>query len=144
YGSRHYVAAAKADGSLASIKAMVLVDMIGDRNLTIRRDENSTAWLTGLIWSAAKRQNHANAFLSESTRVEDDHVPFVSAGVPSIDVIDLDYPQWHTAGDTLDAVSARSLQIVADVLLAALPEIESQLSKTPGLRREPIDHTPGR
>ena len=47
--------------------------------------------------------------------------------MPSVDIIDLDYPAWHTAGDTLDAVSARSLQVVGDVLLAALPQIEAQL-----------------
>ncbi len=128
YGSRHYVETAKADGSLGSIKALVLIDMIGDRHLTIRRDENSTPWLTDAIWSEAKRLNAA-AFMSETTRVEDDHVPFVAAGVPAVDVIDLDYPQWHTAGDTLDAVSARSLQIVGDVVVAALSRIESHRAR---------------
>jgi Zn-dependent M28 family amino/carboxypeptidase len=128
YGSRHYVAAAKRDGSLASLKAMVLVDMIADRDLTIRRDTNSTAWLTDVIWAAA-RKSGADAFLDETTRVEDDHLPFLAAGVPAVDIIDLDYPQWHTAGDTLDAVSARSLQTIGDVVLAALPAIESRLRK---------------
>jgi glutaminyl-peptide cyclotransferase len=128
YGSRHYAAAAKADGTLTSIKALVLVDMIGDRNLTIRRDENSTKWLTDIIWSSAKQLN-ASAFLNEATRVEDDHLPFLAAGVSSVDVIDLDYTPWHTAGDTLDAVSARSLQVVGDVLLAALSQIESHLTR---------------
>jgi glutaminyl-peptide cyclotransferase len=129
YGSRHYVAASKADGTLASIKALILVDMIADRDLTIRRDTNSTPWLTDAIWAAAKRLDPATAFLPESTRIEDDHLPFLAAGVPSVDIIDLDYPQWHTAGDSLNAVSARSLQIVGDALLAALPQIESRLSK---------------
>ncbi|HEV3060598.1 MAG TPA: M28 family peptidase [Vicinamibacterales bacterium] len=129
YGSRHYVAAAKAGGSLASIKAMILVDMIADRHLTIRRDTNSTQWLTDVIWAAAKRLDPSTAFLSESTQIEDDHLPFLGAGVPSVDIIDLDYPQWHTAGDSLDAVSARSLQVVGDALLAALPQIESRLSR---------------
>jgi len=128
YGSRHYVEAARKDGTLSSLKAMVLVDMIGDRNLTIRRDSNSTAWLTDLIWSAARRLNQP-AFMQEPTRVEDDHLPFLAAGVPSVDIIDLDYPQWHTAGDTLDAVSARSLQVVGDVLLASLPAIEAHITK---------------
>jgi len=59
--------------------------------------------------------------------LEDDHVPFLAAGIPSVDIIDFDFPAWHTAGDTLDAVSARSLQIVGDVLLAALPQIEAKL-----------------
>jgi Zn-dependent M28 family amino/carboxypeptidase len=128
YGSRRYVDMARKDGTLASLKAMILVDMIGDRNLTIRRDSNSTQWLTDLIWSTAKRLNQP-AFMPEPTRVEDDHLPFLEAGVPSVDIIDLDYPQWHTAGDTLDAVSARSLQVVGDVLIASLPAIEARLTK---------------
>ena len=59
-------------------------------------------------------------------KIEDDHLPFVKAGVPSVDIIDLEYPQWHTAEDTLDAVSARSLQVVGDVVVAALPQIEAR------------------
>ena len=129
YGSRHYVEAAKRDGSLASMKSLILVDMIGDRDLDIRRDENSTPWLTDLIWGAAKRQELDDYFIPDSTRVEDDHLPFLAAGVPSVDIIDLDYEAWHTAKDNLDAVSARSLQVVGDVLMAALPAIESHLIK---------------
>jgi len=126
YGSRHYVEAARRDGSLATLKAMVLVDMIGDRDLVVRRDTNSTPWLTDLVWGAAKRLELDNYFVPESTRVEDDHLPFLAAGVPSVDIIDLDYEPWHTAKDTLDAVSARSLQVVGDVVLAALPHIEAR------------------
>jgi glutaminyl-peptide cyclotransferase len=130
YGSRHYVEVAKRDGSLATLKALVLIDMIGDRDLDIRRDTNSTPWLTNAIWEAAKRQNLDDYFLADSTRIEDDHLPFLAAGVPSVDIIDLDYEAWHTAKDTLDAVSARSLQVVGDVVLAALPHIETQLAKS--------------
>ncbi len=128
YGSRHYVDVAKRDGSLASLKAFVLVDMIGDRDLQIRRDLNSTRWLTDIVWDAARRQKLDNAFISDSTQIEDDHLPFVQAGVPSVDIIDLDFPAWHTAQDTLDVVSARSLQVVGDVVLAALPQIEARLT----------------
>jgi len=129
YGSRHYVEAGKRDSSLATLKALILVDMIGDRDLRIRRETNSTPWLTNLIWDAAKRLRLDNAFIAESTRVDDDHMPFLAAGVPSVDIIDLDYDAWHTPKDTLDAVSARSLQTVGDVVLAALPGIEAQLAK---------------
>ncbi len=129
YGSRHYVEMAKRDGSIAAIKAMVLVDMIGDRDLDIRRDENSTGWLSDAIWSAARQKELDDYFIADSTRIEDDHLPFLAAGVPSVDVIDLDYDAWHTAKDNLDAVSARSLQVVGDVLLAALPSIEAHLVK---------------
>jgi hypothetical protein len=67
--------------------------------------------------------------MDEQTTVEDDHLPFLAAGVPSLDIIDLDYPQWHRADDNLDNVAARSLQIVGDTLLASLPEIEAYLQK---------------
>jgi glutaminyl-peptide cyclotransferase len=131
YGSRHYVDVAKRDGSLATLKALVLIDMVGDRDLRIRRDTNSTPWLTNIVWDAARSQQLDRVFIAESTRVEDDHVPFVAAGVPAVDIIDLEYEAWHTAKDTLDAVSARSLQVVGDVVLGALPAIEARLAKTP-------------
>jgi len=129
YGSRHYVEAAKRAGTLASIKALLLVDMIGDRDLGLRRDTYSTLWLTDAIWDAAKRKKLDAYFLAATNTIEDDHLPFLQAGIPSVDLIDLDYPQWHTAQDNLDAVSARSLQVVGDVVLAALPAIETRLAK---------------
>ncbi len=108
--------------------------MIADRDLTIRRESASTPWLTDAIWAAAKRLGHTRAFLDSSHEIEDDHLPFLQAGVPAIDIIDGpdDYPPWHTAGDTLDKVSARSLQTVGDVLLEALPAIEKRLSSRSG------------
>jgi hypothetical protein len=112
------------------LKALILVDMIGDRDLDIRRDTNSTPWLTNVIWEAARRQNLDDYFIGDSTRIEDDHLPFLAAGIPSVDIIDLDYDAWHTAKDSLDAVSARSLQVVGDVVLGALPTIEAHLTKT--------------
>jgi glutaminyl-peptide cyclotransferase len=130
YGSRHYVTAARSAGTLASLKALILLDMIGDRELNLRRDTNSTPWLTDIVWAAAKRLGHGAHFLDEPFPVEDDHIPFLKAGVPAVDLIDLDYADWHQAGDTLDKVSARSLQIVGDVVLAALPDIEARLLKS--------------
>jgi Zn-dependent M28 family amino/carboxypeptidase len=130
YGSRHYVAVGKKDGSLPSIKAHILIDMVGDRDLQLKRDLNSTPWLTDIVWSTAKRQKLDGYFVPQTTRIEDDHLPFVEAGVPSVDIIDLEYTPWHTAQDTLDAVSARSLQIVGDVVVAAIPQIEAR-SATP-------------
>jgi len=129
YGSRHYVLAGKRGGTLAGIKAHVLVDMIGDRDLRLQRDLNSTPWLTDIIWAAAKARKLDTYFVPQSTQIEDDHIPFMQAGVPSVDVIDLEYDAWHTPGDTLDAVSARSLQVVGDVILAALPQIEARFAK---------------
>jgi glutaminyl-peptide cyclotransferase len=129
YGSRHYVDVAKRDGTIATLKALLLVDMIGDRDLDIRRDMNSTPWLTDILWATAKHQDLDDYFIPDSTRIEDDHLPFLAAGVPSVDIIDLDFDAWHTAKDNLDAVSARSLQVVGDVVLAALPTIEAHLVK---------------
>ena len=129
YGSRHYVEAARRAGALKQIRAMVLVDMIGDRDLHIRRELSSTPWLTDIVWAAAKRLKRTDVFLDETTQIDDDHLPFLRAGVPAVNIIDgpEDYAPWHTAGDTLDKVSARSLQTVGDVLLEALPAIEKKL-----------------
>jgi Zn-dependent M28 family amino/carboxypeptidase len=128
YGSRHYVESAQKAGTLASLKALVLLDMIGDRNLNIRRDSNSTRWLTDIIWASAAKLGYRANFLTEETTIDDDHVPFLKAGIPSVDVIDLDYTAWHTPEDDLDRVSARSLQIVGDVVLDAWPQIERRVA----------------
>jgi Zn-dependent M28 family amino/carboxypeptidase len=129
YGSRYYVDAAKKAGTLGSIKAMILVDMIGARTLRLEREAKYSAkWLNDIIWAAAKTLNYGATFVDVDTQIEDDHQPFFEAGVACSDLIDLnDYPQWHTAQDDLDHVAARSLQIVGDVVLAALPEIEKYL-----------------
>jgi glutaminyl-peptide cyclotransferase len=129
YGSRHYVQAAQKDKSLATLKALVLLDMIGDRDLTVRRDANSTPWLVEVVWAAAARLGHSRTFSNELTTVEDDHIPFVRAGIPAVDIIDLDNPTWHTPQDTIEFVTARSLQTVGDVVLAALPDIEKRLAQ---------------
>jgi glutaminyl-peptide cyclotransferase len=135
YGSRYYVEAARRDGTLKDIHAMVLVDMIGDRQLTIKRDTYSTPWLNDIIWSAARRLNRPE-FVNDTTMIEDDHLPFIEAGVPAVDIIDLEYPDesmryWHTAEDTIDKVSAKSLQVVGDVLLEALKGIEARVTGPP-------------
>jgi Zn-dependent M28 family amino/carboxypeptidase len=128
FGSRHYVDAAKKDGTVKDIKAMILVDMIGDKAPGFKRESRSTPWLTDAIWAAARELKRPE-FLAESTPIDDDHLPFLAAGVPATDIIDLEYPDassryWHSAEDTLENVSAQSLQVVGDVLLAALPTIE--------------------
>jgi glutaminyl-peptide cyclotransferase len=134
YGSRHYVETARGNGTLKDIRAFILVDMIGDRELVIKRESRSTRWLTDAIWSAAKRLNRPE-FSDDAIAVEDDHLNFVEAGVPAVDLIDFEYHTrsgavaWHTREDTLDNVSARSLEVVGEVLLAALPSIESTLAK---------------
>ena len=127
YGSRYYVESARKDGTLQQIAALVLVDMIGDKDLGMKRESQSTPWLTSVIWDTAARLGRKE-FLSEETPIEDDHIPFLEAGVAAVDLIDLDYQPWHTPQDTMDKVSAKSFQSVGDVLLAALPAIENRVS----------------
>jgi glutaminyl-peptide cyclotransferase len=129
YGSRFYVEAARKAGAAGDIRAFVLVDMIGDSNLVIKREANSTPYLTDAIWSAAQRLNRRE-FVPETTPIEDDHLEFLAAGIPSVDIIDLEYPDatsrfWHTQEDTIDKISAQSLQAVGDVVLEALPALEN-------------------
>lgn len=129
YGSQYYVDSARKSGTLSSLKAMVLVDMIADRSPRFMRESNSTPWLTEIIWSTAQKLGHRTIFVNASTPIEDDHVPFLAAGVPATDIIDLDYPAWHTPADTLDQTSARTLQVVGDVVVASLGPIEARLAR---------------
>ena len=128
YGSRHLVEKLKASNELSKIGALFLVDMIGDRDLDIRRETNSTPWLTDLVWGTAKRLGYERNFLPASSPVDDDHIPFLKAGVPAVDLIDFNYGPgnryWHTAEDTLDKVSAQSLGAVGEVLLEAIAELD--------------------
>jgi glutaminyl-peptide cyclotransferase len=131
YGSRYYVEAARKAGTLGSVRAMILVDMIGARNLKVLREtQYSAGWLIDIVWAAAKKLGYGTTFLDIPYPVDDDHLPFVQAGVPSLDIIDLrDYPEWHTAQDDLAHVGAGSLGIVGEVLVAAAPDIEKYLEK---------------
>ena len=129
YGSQYYVDAARKAGTLASLKALILVDMIGDRSQRFTRESRSTRWLTDEVWSTAKRLGYGSVFAEEMTPIEDDHLPFLNAGVPATDIIDLDYAAWHTPYDTLDQTSARSLEIVGTVIVNALSPIETRLQR---------------
>lgn len=124
YGSRHLAAKWENDGTLKRIKAFLLADMIGDKNLDIQRDLNSTPWVLDVVKKAASRLGYQSYFFAQNEQVEDDHLPFVQRGVPSADVIDLDYgPQnayHHTAQDTMDKLSAKSLTIAGNVFLETI------------------------
>lgn len=126
YGTRHLAAKWANDGTLAKVKAFVLADMCGDKDLNIDRDSNSTPWLLDMLSVAAKNTGHSSSIFKNDTTVLDDHLPFKQRGVPVLDIIDLDYgphtastPEGfhHTAEDTLDKVSAHSLQISGDLFL---------------------------
>jgi glutaminyl-peptide cyclotransferase len=133
YGSRYYVQAAKAAGATAAMKANILVDMIGAKDLKMWRETRSTKWLTDIVWATAKRLGHGSTFVEQAGEVEDDHFAFLDAGIPSTDLIDLmDYPYWHNQQaccDDITRVAAGSLQIVGDVIVAAIPDIEKRLLK---------------
>jgi Zn-dependent M28 family amino/carboxypeptidase len=130
YGSRRLAAELARARRLP--RAMILVDMIGDRDLAIKRESYSARWLTDIVWDAAARLGYGRHFLSEAMPVEDDHVPFLKLGVPATLLIDFDFPPWHTADDTLDKVSADSLAVVGAVVLEALPSVEHYLSREGG------------
>ncbi|MGH9863616.1 MAG: M28 family peptidase [Candidatus Acidiferrales bacterium] len=121
YGSRYQASIWQRDGVLSRIKALINVDMIGDKNLALKRDSNSTAWLTDLIWKVAQEKGFETHFVEGAMAVEDDHMPFIRAGVAAVDLIDFDYgPQnryWHTPQDTPDKLSPRSLETVGEVVL---------------------------
>ena len=128
YGSRHLAARWGRDGTLGQIKAFMLADMIGDKDLDIQRETNSTTWLISLVGQAAHKFGYDRYFFQREMAVEDDHLPFVARGVPSIDVIDLDYgpnnSYHHTAQDTMDKISARSLTIDGDVFMETIRLID--------------------
>jgi Zn-dependent M28 family amino/carboxypeptidase len=131
YGSRHDVSRRLKEGKLRQLKALILVDMIGDKNLDIRREPTSTKWLTDLIWNTAHANGYRKEFLDEEERIEDDHIPFINAGIDAVDIIDFNYEPWHTVGDTLDKTSGASLKVVGDVVYQSLPEIDKRVSSAP-------------
>lgn len=128
YGSRQLANKLTADGDLSRIRAMILVDMIGDAHLGISQDQNSTAWLNKLVWNEADKLGYSKYFLKHKIAVLDDHTPFVKYGVSAIDLIDFDYgpdnSYWHTAQDTVQHCSPASLTIVGRVVKATLAALE--------------------
>lgn len=103
--------------------AAVIIDMIGDKDLNIYRELNSNPALTNAIWAQAQALGYSQQFINQPKyRMLDDHIPFIKAGIPAVDVIDFDYPYWHTTEDTADKVSAQSLQAVGDTLAAWLTQ----------------------
>ena len=130
YGSRHQLAAWKRQGILPSIRALINVDMIGDARLGLTYERHSTTWLRDLIWRTADRLGYADAFPTGTDQyIEDDHLPFIDAGVPAADLIDFEYGPgnryWHTEYDTIDKLSSTSFAITLHVVSETL----GQLSK---------------
>jgi len=129
YGSRHLARKWKDQGVTSRIRAFVLLDMIGDRNIDILRDKNSTPWLLDLVWETAREIGLANILSPLETHISDDHIPFLDVGVAAVDLIDMNYPPWHTEDDTLDKISADSLEKVGRLVVAMLQKIEARFQR---------------
>ena len=98
-------------------RAAIIVDMVGDADLNIYIEQNSNTALVAEIWGQAARLGFEQQFIpTVKYNMEDDHTPFLKAGIPAVDIIDFDYPYWHTAADTPDKVSPKSLEIVGETL----------------------------
>jgi Zn-dependent M28 family amino/carboxypeptidase len=130
YGIRHLADKWQADGTLKTIKAFLLADMIGDADLNIDRDQNSTPWLEDTVYQAATRLGYQSHFYARTLQVDDDHRPFLRRGVPCADLIDFDYGYenvfWHTPQDTVDKLSPKSLEIVGSVILETVQMLDAK------------------
>lgn len=126
YGSRHLADKFSASGLVPRIRALILLDMIGNKGVSIERDTNSTVWLQQFVASAAHRLGYSASFFRISNAIDDDHQQFLRVGIPSVDLIDLTYKYWHTPQDTMDKLSPSSFQIVGAVTLETLAMLEAQ------------------
>jgi len=133
YGSRQMAANLELTGQLKNIKAVILVDMIGQKGLHIPKDSYSTPWLTDLVWSTAAKLGYQKVFVPQTAGAEDDHQPFLAKGLAAVDLIDLnDYINegyWHTPQDTMDKISPKNLAIVGHVVLASVDALEKKFSQ---------------
>ena len=123
YGSRFFAKKARQASRAQYYDGGIVWDMMGDRDLTITLPLDSPAKLASGIFAAADALQVRNHFTYYSNTIIDDHSPFNAVGIPTIDLIDFDFPPWHTAADTMDKLSAQSLQIVGAVTLYYLAEI---------------------
>jgi Zn-dependent M28 family amino/carboxypeptidase len=128
YGSRHLAAKWLADGTLKNLKALINVDMIGDKDLNVMNDENSSGALRELTQKAAAKVGDSQYFEKTPGAIEDDHKPFAELGVNVLDLIDFAYGPnngfWHNEKDTMDKLSAHSLQVVSDVVVELVRELD--------------------
>ena len=130
YGSRELAARLAISGDLKRVRAVLLADMIGQRDLRIEKDSDSTPWLVDLVWRMAARLGYGNIFVSDRIGIDDDHDAFLHRGVSAVDIIDLvDYQTlgyWHTPQDTLDKVTPRSIAIVGHVFVESVNELQQR------------------
>ena len=110
---------------------MILLDMMGYKNLELGRDTLSTRWLQDIIWATGRQLGYEKIFVDRPEGVGgDDHEPFLRAGIDSVDLIQLsNYPYWHKPDDTIDKISAESMKVVGQTILASLPKIATRVGK---------------
>jgi glutaminyl-peptide cyclotransferase len=138
YGSRHYVSQLTAKNEVENTYALILLDMMGYKKLELGRDPQSIRWLQDIIWETGRELGYGKVFVDREEGVGgDDHEPFIAAGIAAVDIIQLtSYPHWHTAEDTIDKISAQSMKIVGDTVLASLPKIAARIVTTKGTKEE--------
>ncbi len=124
HGSRHMAERLRASGVHRKLAAVMVVDMVGDRDLDLLRDLNSTGWLNEMVRDVAAQLRLSHAFSEKAMPIGDDHLPFSRIGLPVVDLIDFNYgpdnSYWHTAQDTPDKLSAKSLEAVGRVVLGTM------------------------
>jgi glutaminyl-peptide cyclotransferase len=127
YGSKYFASSLRLKGLTRQIKAMILLDMVGDKDLVLEQDNASTSWLVDLMQQSARELGYGTHISPHQTAMEDDHIPFIQAGIPAVDLIDFSYGfnnlYWHTSNDTLDKISPRSLKITGDIVLRMLEKL---------------------
>jgi glutaminyl-peptide cyclotransferase len=130
YGSRELAARLALSGDAKRVRAAILADMVGQYNLRIMRESDSTKWLTDLIWRTAASLGYQDIFTSKESQIDDDHQPFLKRGIPAADIIELegyiDLGYWHTTQDTLDKISPRNLAIVGHVILESVSALQNK------------------
>jgi hypothetical protein len=141
YGSRHYAEKIRTNGELAKLKALILLDMMGYKNLTLGRDVmadtksyqlfNQPSWLVDTVWNTGTELGYGKIFTATNEDVGgDDHQAFLDLNVMAMDIIQLSgYPFWHLETDTLDKIAPESLKAVGDTVIASLPKIEAHYAK---------------
>jgi glutaminyl-peptide cyclotransferase len=128
YGSRHYVSQLVSKNEVSRVKAMILMDMMGYKNLRLGRADLGTTWLQDIVWQTGKQLGYKEFVDTPEGVGDDDHSPFLKAGIDSLDIIQLTtYNEWHTKDDTLDKISGKSLKVVGNTIIASLPKIEERI-----------------
>jgi glutaminyl-peptide cyclotransferase len=127
YGSKYFASSLRLKGLTRQIKAMILLDMVGDKDLMLEQDNASTGWLVDLMQQSARELGYGTHLSPHQTAMEDDHIPFIQAGIPAVDLIDFSYGfnnlYWHTSSDTLEKISPKSLKVTGDIVLRMLEKL---------------------